>query len=236
MLTCALKLLELFYSVKHPDAKGIVMSSQKKSGDDKPKSWWQWVLVYPALALALLTALPDWLERIEAWQVNIEKDKLAEANRRDAFFRANIDCLAAPFDWVETPDSVRVDATICDSGDLLLRVEAPDTMPFLHPVRIGDIVSAQTASLSNPLDMIAASFAAHAATRPLDLPQSRPAERSEAAQQLAQTVAVVVCQKFIDDRTLVRHIRVGSQCFDERVDTLTGRIVAKDATSCRTTC
>lgn len=216
------------------------MSGEKKSASDKPKSWWQWILIYPALALALLTALPDWLERIEAWQVNIEKDKLAEANRRNAFFRANIDCLAAPFDWVETPDSVRVDATICDSGDLLLRVEAPNTMPFLHPVRIGDIVSAQTASLVSPFDAIAASFAAHAATQPANvtanLSQSRPKPGSNAGLQLAQAVAVVVCQKFIDDRTLVRHIRVGSQCFDERVDTLTGQIVAKDPTSCRTTC
>ena len=51
----------------------------KSKGGEGPKSWWQWILVYPALALALITALPDWLERIEAWQVNIEKDKLAEA-------------------------------------------------------------------------------------------------------------------------------------------------------------
>lgn len=220
------------------------MSGEKKSGGEKPRSWWQWILVYPALALALLTALPDWLERIEAWQVNIEKDQLAEANRKNAFFRANIDCLAAPFDWVETPDSVRVDATICDSGDLLLRVEAPETMPFLHPVRIGDIVDAQIAGLSGPLDAIAASFAAHAATQPMNMTsakaakllQSRPEPGSEAGMQLAQSVAVVVCQKFIDDRTLLRHIRVGSQCFDERVDTLTGQIVAKDPTNCRSTC
>ena len=220
------------------------MSGEKKSGGEKPRSWWQWILVYPTLALALSTAAPEWLERIEAWQVNIEKDQLAEANRRNSFFRANIDCLAAPFDWVETPDSVRVDATICDSGDLLLRVEAPETMPFLHPVRIGDIVSAQTASLDGTLDAIAASFAAHAATQPLNsslntatkLLQSRPQPESEAGMQLAQSVAVVLCQKFIDDRTLLRHIRVGSQCFDERVDTLTGQILAKDPTSCRSTC
>lgn len=213
------------------------MSGEKKSkGGESPKSWWQWILVYPALALALITAMPDWLERIEAWQVNIEKDKLAEAKRLDTFIRQNVACLAAPFEWVDAPDSVRVDATICDSGDLLLRVEAPDSMPFLHPVRIKDIVDAQTASLSSPLDAIAASFAAHAATRPIDLPASRPAAGSEAAIQLAQTVAVVVCQKFVDDRTLLRHVRVGSQCYDERVDTLTGKIVAKDATRCRTTC
>lgn len=212
------------------------MSGEKKSGAEKPKSWWQWVLIYPALALSVLTALPDWVERIEAWRVNIEKDQLAEATRRQAFFEANMSCLAAPFDWVERPDAVRVDATICDSGDLLLRVEAPGSQAFLHPVRIGDLVTRQTASLGNPLDMIADSFAAHAATQPMDLPQSKPQRGSDAAVQLAQSVAVVVCQKFIDDRTLLRHIRVGSQCFDERVDTLTGQIVAKDETGCRSTC
>ncbi|HEV2747879.1 MAG TPA: hypothetical protein VGW34_11345, partial [Allosphingosinicella sp.] len=52
----------------------------------------------------------------------------------------------------------------------------------------------------------------------------------------SQPSATVVCQRFLDDRMLLRHISTPEGCFDETVDTLNGETVKRTQVPCRTSC
>jgi hypothetical protein len=30
----------------------------------RPRTWWQWVVLFPTLAMALITAMPDWINTV----------------------------------------------------------------------------------------------------------------------------------------------------------------------------
>jgi len=46
----------------------------------------------------------------------------------------------------------------------------------------------------------------------------------------------VVCTKFIDNRRVLRHLRTPQACFDEVVDSFTGRTTSRTQVACRATC
>jgi hypothetical protein len=48
--------------------------------------------------------------------------------------------------------------------------------------------------------------------------------------------AFVMCQRFINERTLLRVINANGACFDEVVDTFTGQIVSRNPSQCRQAC
>ncbi len=146
-----------------------------------------------------------------------------EAKQQQDAWRANLTCSAAPFDWYSTAENLKVDATICNSGDIFVRVSTPRQGNFYQWVLLNSIVKdKQTASLPS---LISKAYAGE------DV-----GWQTEGSYQVAQNSAVV-CQAFMPDgRTIKRHVSTPQGCFDEYVDTYTGQVVRREQVQCRNTC
>jgi hypothetical protein len=211
----------------------------------RPRSWWQWFFLYPAFGLALLSAAPGWVDSAIALMKGVRDATNSELMERHRLYTRNLDCIGAPFQWYREPAQGRIiDATLCPTGDLFVRVRVPDDTSQLATVIDGqkfreraDFVSLD--KIVKDADRFAAlevfGMAAQAAT----LPQSTPALDLSPQGDVVlvqDQFALVVCQTFIDNRNLLRHLQVGGQCFDETVDTYTGVTVSRVPVPCRSSC
>ncbi len=95
-------------------------------------------------------------------------------------------CSAAPFDGLKTDFNVEVDAIICRSGDVLVRVRAPNNASFYRwvPVDMFPIKSASAFRWSE-------AFAGDRLPLLLAQAQDRPAP-------------VVICQRFLEPGKVLR--------------------------------
>lgn len=213
----------------------------------RPRTWWQWLVLFPTLAMALITALPDWVDSALALMKGVSEAKNSELVERNRMFTRNLDCIGAPYQWYKVPSGDRiVDATLCPSGDLFVRVRVPDEASPLATVVDGvrfrdraDFVSidkiVERADRFAALDMLG--LAAYAGTIPHQPVAQMSVPKPNDNLILAQDQFVfVTCQKFVDDRMLLRHLQVEGQCFDETVDTYTGVTVSRVPVPCRTSC
>jgi hypothetical protein len=213
----------------------------------RPRTWWQWVVLFPTLAMALITALPDWMDSALALMKGVSDAKNSELLERNRMFTRNLDCIGAPYQWYKVPSGDRiVDATLCPSGDLFVRVRVPDdTSPLATVVDGGrfrdraDFVSidkiVERADRFAALDMLG--LTAQAGTVPQQsVPVGPNARRSDHLVLVQDQFVFVICQKFVDERMLLRHLQVEGQCFDETVDTYTGVTISRNAVACRTSC
>jgi hypothetical protein len=189
-----------------------------------PARWWQWVILYPTLAISILSAAPQWVDKAQAMFNGVEDRGWEEAKQQQDAWRANLTCSAAPFDWYSTPENLKVDATICNLGDIFVRVTTPKQGNFYQWVLLNTIVKdKKTASLP----LISSAYAGENATW-----------RTEGSYQVASgEAATVVCQAFMPDgRTIKRHVSTAQGCFDEYVDTYTGQVTRREQVQCRSTC
>lgn len=211
-------------------------NSERDETSGRPKRIWQWLIIYPSLAIAVLTAVPEWINAGTAMLNGLKPSQMAEAGTQSKFWARNLKCTESVFEWVENPQNVKVDGTICPSGDIMVRIEVPNKdghyKGSIRGILIDDILQ-QTKESS--LSLVSS---AHAAVNPA-APLTQPSIRTLARRVLAQNskFAVVVCQKFLSDkRTIKRHVKVSGQCYDEYVDTYTGNIKRRQKTSCKSGC
>ena len=204
----------------------------------RPARWWQWLLIYPALAISLLTAAPQWIDKLQALANNVQNRSYVEAMEQHDLYEKNLSCTTLPFDWYSTPDDVDVDATLCDSGDLYVRAQTPDRKQFTYFVPLERVTgttksggAAQTALIlpERGLAKLAVSRvpATAAATNECQPPKPPPQQPG---------TATVVCTKFIDSRNVLRHVSTPDGCFDQVFDSYTGQMVRSTKVLCRTTC
>jgi hypothetical protein len=119
-------------------------------------------------------------------------------------------------DFFQNPDNVKVVATICDSGDVFVRVFAPGNKNAYYWVDVEGLL--KTASYPELIT------SAQAASLPNIVKVQAP--RS----------SVVMCQRFLDNRNLLRVVNVAGECFDEVVDTYTGQVTSRNQSECRNSC
>lgn len=189
--------------------------------EQAPRTWWQWVFVYPAVFLAIFTAVPQWIQVAVNWKDDIPPVKISAPEDQSALFKKNLTCATAPLNALYlTPKNVKVDATVCASGDVLVRMFSAEKVPSYYWVDVDKIVNNRVASvLTNQ------AFAA-------ELTQYTVAQNS--FQDTSQ--GSVMCQRFLDDRNLLRVVNINGACFDEVVDTLSGVTVSQMPSQCRSAC
>lgn len=197
------------------------MPAKAKTASSGPNKWWQWILIYPTLAISVASAAPEWVKTYKAFSLGVSKEQVASTDLQSALWRKNFDCTQSPYEYFENPAKVKVDATICKTGDVLVRYFTPDSRSGEYFVSIRDVVE-KSGNLASVFD---ASFIATAHAARLT-PKAMPTQGS----------ANVICQRFDDDRYVVRHVSVDGVCYDERIDTFTGSIVDRRQTSCRSSC
>lgn len=207
----------------------------------RPTKWWQWMVLFPTFGMALITALPDWVDSIHAYTQGVYDKKYSELLEMNQLYQNNLDCLGGPPIWYKAANAGRiVDATVCPSGDLFVRVGVPDdTSPLVTLVdgkrfrETSDFVSiekiVEKAKRIAVLDIIGS--AAFAGTVPRQsVPSTGPLTLAQAPGDY------LICQTFVDQRMLLRHLTVEGQCFDEVIDTFTGTTVSRVNVPCRATC
>lgn len=178
-----------------------------------PSKWWQWFLIYPTLATTIIASIPTFVELRSSAKLGVDYGKSQEAiEQRDAWSR-NLSCGQAPYDWYVTPNNVKVDATICRSGDVLVRYELPMGKGSYKWVEVGGSSSETISSIIGETYFLSV------------------AENNR--ENLFAQSATVICQRWIDNRRILRRISVpGRGCFDEIVDTYTGNVERQTSAPC----
>ena len=229
--------------------KRASIGQAESDGSDvqKPKAaaWWQWFFLFPTFGVALLTALPSWVDSARAIFVGAAGQSYQELLDRSKLFARNLDCTGAPYEWNGSGKNRMIDATLCPSGDLFIRVLIPDEnsplaqivngMKFSEKsefVSIDKIVQSASrfSGLSNVFGMAAYASDARQGGPALHRATQGPLLRVQDA------FVLVICQKQVNERTLLRHIKANNQCFDETIDTFTGETVSRVPAECRSTC
>ena len=189
----------------------------------KPQHWWQWFLIYPTFAIALVSAAPDWVDKVQAWTLGVSS--ASEAKKQALLWEKNQVCAGMPFKSFTNPDHIAVDATICDSGDVLMHAVTPQNAKFFKWIAVEDIVPAKRGGLIP---------AANAATVDGLLAGSAHPAQSPTL-KLAQFQVNVLCQR-MDGRFLHRRVATPQGCFQEVIDTFSGNMVARSPAPCVAQC
>ncbi|HET6941923.1 MAG TPA: hypothetical protein VFH89_07150 [Sphingomicrobium sp.] len=196
-------------------------ASPKRRHAPRPKHWWEGIFVYPALLAALITAGPQWVDRISAWTQNVASGSLKEAQQQTRMWHANFDCSQLPAAWYTGAGNVKIDATTCNSGDVFIRAMNADTKQSFLWVPLDEVLKAGGGSGGGLVGT------AHAATL---------ASRAPLLAAAYQSGGDVLCQKFIDDRHILRRVKTPQGCFDEVIDTFNGQVVSRKEAPCTPQC
>lgn len=164
-----------------------------------PAKWWQWLLVYPGLAIALI-------------QVAVELIKAGEGKQQVALWTKNISCLETPFAGVLNEFNIRTSATICKSGDVLVRFIGPSDKRAYRwvPVELFDVRSAGTFSLiSNAMAQPRHHF---------------------------QPEETIICQWLRPGGWVIRRVKTKDGCFNEHIWSQTGEVRQTEPVACTAPC
>jgi hypothetical protein len=166
------------------------------SGFQWPAKWWQWLLVYPGLAVALIPIVTEYL-------------KSSDGDKQVALWTKNISCIEAPFAGVLNEFNVQTSATICKSGDVLVRFIGPGDKRAYRwvAVELFGLRSASTFSLISS-----------AMAQPPSMPEQ------------------TVCQWSRPDGWVIRRVKVQGSCFDEHIWAATGEVRRRQPVDCRAPC
>src|SRR5262245_56082372 len=82
------------------------------------------ILLYPALAIAAIGAIPQYLQVSKAVKLDLPVHEVDAAERENSLWEKNFECAAADKDLLVTAlaDNTRIAARVCPSGDVLVKV------------------------------------------------------------------------------------------------------------------
>jgi len=183
-----------------------------------PDKWWQWVIIYPTLALSLISAVPKWADSARGWWIGVVS--YTDAMRANELWTKNASCVGLNSKGMMAPSKVAVDATICNSGDILVHAMTQQNKEVFKWLPLDDVVRPARGW---------AGFvpAAQAATMPV-----AGVQQGNAAASFATTV---ICARN-DGRYLHRRVSTPEGCFDEVIDTFTGALMSRKSAPCDPQC
>jgi hypothetical protein len=189
------------------------MATRKQPNADK---WWKLVLLYPTLVIAIISAIPTYVELIGSSKLGVPFGNYRAALKENELWKENIECAAAPFAGLANPNNVEVDAVVCLSGNVLVRIKPPQREVTYKWVPL-DVAAKQASEATIVRAALAAS----------DAPKF----------DLAQNNYRVICQLWIANGLLLRRVqRPNNTCFDETVNTFTGQVVRTVQVPCNPQC
>ena len=198
-------------------------ASGSGSKSSLPKRWWQQILLYPAFAVALVTAGPQWIDKFRGMRLGVKS--AAESEKQAALWAKNASCAGMPAKGFLSPRNVAVDATICDSGDILVRAVTPQNAEIFKWLPLDDVV--RTAGQGGIVP------SAQAATLAL---RARPAIASSTPPMIKVALLQSVLCTRMDGRYLHRRVQTPQGCFEEVIDTYTGALVSRNQVPCTAQC
>jgi hypothetical protein len=197
-------------------AKEAEMNTETNAGESQTgMKWWQWLLVYPTLAMSIMGSIPTIIELYNSIKIGTPYGQSSMATIQNEMWKKNLKCSAAPFDWYKNDSNVMVDGTICQSGDVLVRVEAPNKETNFWWVPVDGLINVSEHNF----------FVSNAMATSLDNNI-----------YLAQSSNQAICQRFVADGRLLRRINTGQGCFDEIINTYTGQVLSRNPAPCNSSC
>jgi hypothetical protein len=200
------------HQVRPPQSGNGQRLDEPKEDKPKPDKWWKWLLLYPTLGISILSSIPTYIELVGSMGLNVPFGQYKAAMKESELWKENIECAAAPFDGLTNKHNVAVDAVVCQSGNVLVRVKPPEK---------------KTAYKWVPLEVaperVALNFVGSAYAQTLDRPVP-----------LAQANFFVLCQQWMGNGMIRRRIsnRNAGRCFDEVVNTYNGQVLSTNPAPC----
>jgi hypothetical protein len=174
-------------------------------------TWWQWMLLYPSLVATLLSAVPSWIDHIQAANLGVKTSDLAQAKEQKLLWEANLACTRAQeIQRIRTTRDTEVGAQVCPSGDVLVQLRRPSSDQTIFRW-----VSARTLEQE-------ASLLFHPAT----------AYASPGETVVAQVPQSVVDQRWLREGLLKQRVRQGGGCVDLVINTYTGSVNSQVPVPC----
>lgn len=200
-------------------------SEQTKRNERKephPRAWWQWVLVYPTLAITLVSAVPTFYELYRSFHLDVPFGQSAEASEQNRLWQQEFECVRKIDLKILTNEyHVQIGSDICPSGNILLMVNRPEW--------------------DNP-QYRWLSWAQYAATsRNSTLPDLfAPAHAAESTELLLTQSprGTILCQRWLDTGKglLLQRIETPHGCFDQVINTYTGWVISSQPAACTPDC
>lgn len=183
----------------------------------RPHKWWQWVLLYPTLFISLFASIPTFYEAYYAVKVGVSFGESKKAIEQKDFWNKNLSCKIAPLESVITPNNTKVDVTICETGDVLIKVFKPEGENAYEWVGV---------------DSVGTKMAFNAG-----LIKTAYADVIRSEKILLASNGTVLCQKSLGSGKILRRISVpGQGCFDEIINAYTGLVESKRPAPCDSQC
>lgn len=180
---------------------------------DSRRKWWQWVLMYPALAVALVGAVPQFGQWLSALRMGASPgSNVADLKAQQEAWNRNAKCLAE-IKRVKpaSQTAYAIDLLVCPSGDILLT---------LTPIQDA---SAQVSRWIMTRELL--SLAVHTAQLPPD-PAREPLR--ETAVHATRVVGVKQSRDLV-----VRRVQLSDNtCEDQTINPYTGRLVSAKRAPC----
>lgn len=186
--------------------------------DGSPQRWWQWVLMYPTIVIALAGAIPQYRQWITAMLIGVPvSGDVADAQQQEKAWQRNVNCLNG-ISHMKPSSSTNyaIDLVSCPTGDILVTLT-----PLQNPdQQVSKWIITQ------------ALFTATAETA---VPQAAPhIELAQAAGPIpsaADPVRVLDIRK--QGSTVTRRIQLSDNtCVDETIDAYTGRRLDQKPSAC----
>jgi hypothetical protein len=182
--------------------------------DESPHRWWQWVLMYPAIIIALFAGIPQIYQWVSATTMGLSPfANVGEAQAQEKAWERNVDCLHG-IDHVKPTSKTNysIDLVTCPSGDILVT---------LTPIQNPDQQISRWILTNALFSQAAQSFL----TRPA-LAQSQP-----------PPPAGTTSERIIDitkhGATVIRRVqRSDNTCVDETIDAYSGRRLSEKQAPC----
>src|ERR1700730_1598047 len=90
--------------------------------DGSPQRWWQWVLMYPTIAVALAGAIPQYYQWVTAVAIGLPIfGNVGDAQQQERTWERNVNCLHS-IDHIKPSSSTNysIDLVSCPTGDILV--------------------------------------------------------------------------------------------------------------------
>ena len=189
-----------------------------------PRKWWQWFLVYPAIGVAFIGAIPSVMELINSQRLGVPFGRSVDAREQNQLWENNFACVqSAMFTTITNEYNVQMGSVVCPSGDVLLRCKRPEwRAPHLRWVAWGDVANAIGS------DKGESKFSWVNGLVP-------PAE-AEDSPSLIPTQVSVLCQRWVGNGLLLQRIGSPYGCYDQIINTYAGVVVSSRPAPCTPRC
>ena len=203
----------------------------------QPRRVWQWLLMFPAAIIPLYTAIPVWMDKALALYHDYRNGSYKDSQEQIQLAYRNMDCLRAPYSYYTNPTRLKIDGTICKSGDILVRAQdglERQAVYFLPVSLIQDRIEASapqhvqaTAAADSPVEMSADENGQRInASLITGFGNPMPAPRLYQAQYPIPQVRVIRSWPMPGNpRYLIQRIMRPDGCFDQVIDLANGGVV-----------